>query len=699
MGEPTTPTDSNPKDLNLDYLSQSGVTYASQLVAGSLTLTDPVNGPYVPNLPGASSVPTPPSVTSGKVWDWGGAVYNTKAGNALVDGATDDASALNTEITNLPAASGTLLQPSGTSLIGARIGNVNKSNYALQGSGRDSAIIQLKNSANDHLFGYLTGGLTGITIADLTFDGNKANQTTGNGLEMVTYAKSVIRNVRVKNVWGRGVYLYNCTDMLVESSDIENNGASATTDGSGASIMATGTRLRVIGNRIDSGNDIGIGLTIAGVATIDAAVHGNIVHSAYLGIAGGAATGFTQQYMTAVGNIAANCGTTSGDGMDFGKFFDSVMVGNIVHDSVGGFSCDTGGRASWIGNISRGATGSAVSTGWGISPSANQTDQTSWLSSDGYCVIANQLTNNWQDGLSADGIRGDMIVIGNYIKSNGQGSVGTTNNGIDLSSSGTFPASANSLIIGNKIYDDQNVKTQNYGVNIRANVYATNLIHNDLRGNKTGAINDGGVATYTHGNLGYNPRGFLSAPSPAASGTILYNPFNCDCMVYINGSGGAALTAVAVGGVAAPTNATHAALSTGGTLATGTYWYRISALNPNGETLASTETSIAVTGPTGSVLVRWNAVPGATGYNVYGRTTGAELKLVGNVQTNTWWDTGAITPSGALPGGDTTGNTALTGFTAAPAADSVIGIYLPWGNGIKVTYTTFVAANWQWFGL
>src|SRR5439155_23544321 len=134
-----------------------------------------------------------------------------------------------------------------------------------------------------------------------------------------------------------------------------------------------------------------------------------------------------------------------------------------------------------------------------------------------------------------------------------------------------------------------------------------------------------------------------------------------DCIVYINGTSAAALTAIAIGGIAAPVNATHVASTTGGTLATATYYYRVSALNPQGETLASTETSIAVTGPTGSVIVKWTAVPGATGYNVYGRSTGAELKMASNVQATAWLDDGSVTPSGALPGGDTTGNTVLTG--------------------------------------
>lgn len=90
-----------------------------------------------------------------------------------------------------------------------------------------------------------------------------------------------------------------------------------------------------------------------------------------------------------------------------------------------------------------------------------------------------------------------------------------------------------------------------------------------------------------------------------------------------------------------------------GTLAPGTYYYRVSAINAVGETLASTETSYVLAG-VGGINVNWGAVSGATGYNIYGRSTGAELFMdtVGAVET--WLDDGSITPSGALPAENTT---------------------------------------------
>ncbi len=92
-----------------------------------------------------------------------------------------------------------------------------------------------------------------------------------------------------------------------------------------------------------------------------------------------------------------------------------------------------------------------------------------------------------------------------------------------------------------------------------------------------------------------------------------------------------------------------------GTLVTGTYYYRVVAKKANGTTtLASTETSLAITGPAG-VNVAWGAVSGATGYDIYGRTTGAEQLLASVGAVTTWLDNGSLTPSGALPAANTTG--------------------------------------------
>lgn len=107
--------------------------------------------------------------------------------------------------------------------------------------------------------------------------------------------------------------------------------------------------------------------------------------------------------------------------------------------------------------------------------------------------------------------------------------------------------------------------------------------------------------------------------------------------------------------LATPVNSAFSTATTGGTLAAGTYYYRVTAINAVGETLPSTETSQVTTGTTSTVTVNWGAVVGATGYKIYGRSTGAELFLAQVGAVTTWTDTGSLTPSGAMPTANTTG--------------------------------------------
>jgi len=91
----------------------------------------------------------------------------------------------------------------------------------------------------------------------------------------------------------------------------------------------------------------------------------------------------------------------------------------------------------------------------------------------------------------------------------------------------------------------------------------------------------------------------------------------------------------------APTGLVGTASSTGGSLATGTYFYKVTALNANGETLPSNEIGVAVTGPTGSVSLTWGAVPGATGYRVYRGTSAGGENVFYASTTNSFVDTNA----------------------------------------------------------
>lgn len=118
----------------------------------------------------------------------------------------------------------------------------------------------------------------------------------------------------------------------------------------------------------------------------------------------------------------------------------------------------------------------------------------------------------------------------------------------------------------------------------------------------------------------------------------------------------AGLTAASL---AAPVLNTATTATTGGTLAATTYFYVLTALNANGETLQSNEISRVTTGSTSTVSHSWSAVAGATGYKLYrstATTTETLLTTLGAVTSYT--DTGALTPGAAVP--PTANTTAVT---------------------------------------
>lgn len=140
-----------------------------------------------------------------------------------------------------------------------------------------------------------------------------------------------------------------------------------------------------------------------------------------------------------------------------------------------------------------------------------------------------------------------------------------------------------------------------------------------------------------------------------------------------------------------PTADTFVLADVGGTLPDSTtYYYRVSAINAQGETLAFAEVSQA-TGTGGDpdvhvITVKWLEVEGATGYRVYGRATGAQelLAEVEGGDTLTFDDDGSLTPDGALPAANTTAGDPGTSDDVAVAADATahIGIYTNSGEGI-----------------
>ncbi|MDB5057285.1 MAG: 15, gp15 [Chloroflexi bacterium] len=123
--------------------------------------------------------------------------------------------------------------------------------------------------------------------------------------------------------------------------------------------------------------------------------------------------------------------------------------------------------------------------------------------------------------------------------------------------------------------------------------------------------------------------------------------------------------------------------STGGTLAPGTYYFRLTSTNALGESLPSAEVSIVVPAGTNtnSITANWATAATATGYKLYGRLQNGELFIVAVGAVTTYTDTGSITPSGVIPTLSAVGLVCYyirqnaSASVAVPLVNSVLGTY------------------------
>ena len=100
-----------------------------------------------------------------------------------------------------------------------------------------------------------------------------------------------------------------------------------------------------------------------------------------------------------------------------------------------------------------------------------------------------------------------------------------------------------------------------------------------------------------------------------------------------------------------PTGLQGSSASTGGALASATYTYQVSAIGKGGtETVATTVLTVVVASitSTNAVTLSWNAVQGAIGYRIYGRTGTLGLVTTVGGATVSFTDTGALSPDSAV---------------------------------------------------
>jgi len=164
------------------------------------------------------------------------------------------------------------------------------------------------------------------------------------------------------------------------------------------------------------------------------------------------------------------------------------------------------------------------------------------------------------------------------------------------------------------------------------------------------------------------------------------------------------IAAAATASLAAPVLTLGTTSTSGGTLAAGATYWKITAINASGETLGSNEVTATLTGSTSSQPLSWPAISGSTGFNVYrGTAPGAENKLVATLGlVTTYTDIGAAGTTASVPTVNTTGrgNRLTIKGTSAPTPKKVwvfevfndaakVRVVLPLARVMDVGDTTF----------
>lgn len=132
---------------------------------------------------------------------------------------------------------------------------------------------------------------------------------------------------------------------------------------------------------------------------------------------------------------------------------------------------------------------------------------------------------------------------------------------------------------------------------------------------------------------------------------------------------GLGITAPVTGGLAVTTIPAPANLlqlgSQSGSLASATYFWKVTGVNQFGETTPSNETTLLVNASS-AVRLSWDPIPGVTSYNLYrGTVTNTEILCVTGIVDTIFLDPGGQSCSGALPVANTTAGIQVSNLTVS----------------------------------
>lgn len=547
-----------------DYGAHGNYTSSATgaMIAGSPILTDTA-GTFtaadvgkVITVVGAATSGADLSSTIASVQGSGQATLALSA-NVSVSAATygygsDDSGAINAAITAAGSIGATVYLPPGGYALAAPI--TPASNIAIVGAGPNVTTVWPFGTVGAFYYiASLATPLTAFTLANLAIDG--------------------ARQVGPYNVSVKGVFTQYCAECTFRDLIIRNTVAT----GLGADFLMNGTVIhgvRVVNcGRLNQGGVAGGGGNGIGVGTGKATIEAFSISQCYAygngryGIMVESQTGTTSR-----GARISNCFSQANYNHGYGDAGTShaIWSNNVAYaNAFDGFSIDNGtvgagavpsdnsvyvgcvalsnsrygfsyqpsaGTNPGGGNITYVGCRSVSNTSLGFQANSIASHPVSGLS-----YLACEAQSNGASGIQVSNPMNDLKISGCRLASNGQTS-STSKTGIQISASVT-----GLQIDHNRIYDDGATQKQTNAIVVAAGATLTtgHIAGNDVRGNLTGTISQGGTLSgvVLRDNIGYTPT--ITPPSVPTSGTTYTNTLGVDCVVYIMGG---TVSGVAVNG-------------------------------------------------------------------------------------------------------------------------------------------------------
>lgn len=208
-----------------------------------------------------------------------------------------------------------------------------------------------------------------------------------------------------------------------------------------------------------------------------------------------------------IGNMIQNLHTDTGSDAYLGVILDTgtyglIVQANSIYNLTGGYSA-SGIRVGARHHVVQGNTIQLVD-GNGILVSGVSSYDTF-----GHIILGNTIYKASGSGIYVDSVD-DTVISSNIVYDNNQ------NDGGNIPAINIDGNSKNITVIGNRAYDDQVVKTQDYGLAIVSTADFIQVVGNDFDGNSDGSVRITTSGTHLDFN---NNKGFVTENSGSSSVT------------------------------------------------------------------------------------------------------------------------------------------------------------------------------------